>query len=55
MKLVMECLVDVNTGLPLEIEVPDSYENFMENIAPLKQAAWESGRLFKMALMQEDK
>jgi hypothetical protein len=55
MKLTMECLVDINTGKPLEIEISDSYENYMTNIAPLQQAAWESGRRFRRALTQNEK
>lgn len=55
MKIECECLIDINTGKHLVIEISDSYNNYMENIAPLKQAAYESGVRFRTGLGLNDK
>lgn len=55
MKLAMRRLIDSKTGKPITVEISDSYENWMENIAPLKQAAYQAGRRMRMALTQNEK
>ncbi len=51
MKLKLECLVDVNTGKHLEIEIPD--EHYDTKILPLRVAAWKTGRRFRMGLTED--
>lgn len=51
----MRRLIDSKTGKPITVEISDSYENWMENIAPLKQAAYQAGRRMRMALTQNEK
>lgn len=51
MKLTLERLVDINTGKPLEIEIPD--DEYESKYLPIRQAAWETGARFRMGLLNE--
>lgn len=54
MKIECECLIDKNTGKPLEIEFPDGHD--MDALRKFRIAAWEAGRRFRMGfdLMTEE-
>lgn len=49
-KLRSQCLIDSNTGEPLELDFPDGFsENEIEEI---RIKAWECGTRFRLGLSQ---
>ena len=53
MKITCECLINSETGEPLEIEIPD--DTNMEQFSKFRDKAWESGARFKLGLNTIDK
>lgn len=52
MTLTLERLIDINTGLPLTIEIPD--DEYETKYRPIRQAAWLTGARFRMGLTEEN-
>jgi hypothetical protein len=50
--MVLERLVDINTGKPLEIEIPD--DEYESKYLPIRQAAWLTGARFRMGLLTDE-